>query len=70
MYPNAHKGARYLGVDMTNFYLGADHALPSIHTYPPIKKFPQEIKDEYEYVISDDADSYTLEICEGIIRPR
>ena len=28
VYPNADKGARYLGTDMTNFYLGAEHAIP------------------------------------------
>ena len=44
---DAHKGARYLGIDITNFYLGTDmpyHQYMRIH----LSKIPQEIKNEYE----------------------
>ena len=42
---DAHKGARYLGTDITNFYLGTD--MP-YHQYMRINpsKIPQEIKNE------------------------
>ena len=48
---NAHKGARYLGIDITNFYLGT---CISYYQYMCINlsKIPQEIKNEYKYVIS------------------
>ena len=48
---NTHKGACYLGKDITNSYLGTGmpyHQYMCIH----LSKIPQEIKNEYEYVIS------------------
>ena len=61
---DAHKGARYLGIDITNFYLNSDmpyHQYMRIHP----SETPQEIKYEYEFVISADGLLY-LEICKGM----
>ena len=61
---NAHKGARYLGIDITNFYLGTGmpyYQYMCIH----LSKIPQEIKNEYKYVISANGIVY-LEICKGM----
>ena len=61
---NAHKGARYLGIDITNFYLGTCipyYQYMCIH----LSKIPQEIKNEYKYVISANGLVY-LEICKGM----
>ena len=47
---DAYKGECYLGIDITNFYLGTDmpyHQYMRIHP----SKIPQEIIDEYEFVI-------------------
>ena len=61
---DSHKGARYLGIDITNFYLGTNmpyHQYMRIHP----SKNPQEIKNEYEYAISADGIVY-LEIFKGV----
>ena len=61
---NAHKEARYLGIDITNFYLGTGmpyYQYMRIH----LSKIPQEIKNEYKYVISANGLVY-LEICKGM----
>ena len=61
---NAHKGARYLGIEITNFYLGTGmpyYQYMCIH----LSKIPKEIKNEYKYVISANRLVY-LEICKGV----
>ena len=61
---DTHKGARYLGIDITNFYLSTNMPYHQyMHIHP--SKTPQEIKNEYEFVISADRLVY-LDICKGL----
>ena len=61
---DAHKGARYLGIDITNFYLVTNMPYHQyMHIHP--SKIPQEIKNEYGFFISANGHVY-LEICEGM----
>ena len=61
---DAHNGAHYLSIDIINFYLGTNmtcHQYMRIHP----SKTPQEMKNEYEFVISANGLVY-LEICKGM----
>ena len=54
----AIKGARYLGLDISNFYLGTDmpyHQYMRIHP----SKIPQEVNDEYSYEVAANGLVYT-----------
>ena len=61
---DAHKGARYLVIYITNFYLGTEIPYHKYMCTHP-SKIPQEIKNEYEFVVSADRIVY-LDICKGM----
>ena len=61
---DAHRGARYLGIDISNFYLGTDMPYHQYLRVPP-SKIPQEIWDEYNIDIAPDGIVY-CEIRKGM----
>ena len=61
---DAHLGARYLGINISNFYIGADmpyHQYMRVHP----SKIPKEIWDEYDINIAPDGFVY-LDIRKGM----
>jgi hypothetical protein len=63
---DAKSGARYLGLDIKNFYLGTPMSyFQYIRVRPSI--IPKEVWDDYQYTIPIAGDSHVyLEICRGM----